>query len=237
MKKSRVAILVVGALIAGLTLGGIGIASAASRQAQTPPGYAGMMAGTNSPVAALSSLTGLSVPEIMALHAQGASFATIATDNGVDPAAVIDQMLAARQATLDARVAAGAMTAEQVQAIIDHLRAAAHAMLDAVPHMGARASGSATFTPGPNMMTSATVGPHARYGMGTTNAPRTRHMTPVTPAPAGPATNAPVTAPVAPGTPMHQATGTTQTTVAPHMSAGTTGGMMGGTGTMGGPRH
>jgi len=230
MKRSRVAILVIGALVAGLTLGGIGIASAANRQAQTNAAYAGTMIGGTSPVAVLAKLTGLSVQDIMALHTQETSFAQIASDNGVDPSAVVDQVVAARQAQLDSLVAAGTMTAAQEQAILDRMRAAVETMLNAAP-MGANGSRVATFTPGPGVMTTPTVGPRGTGGMmgtttgRTTTGPRPRHMTSVAPVVTDPGTT----------------TGPIVTTPAgPPASAGTPGGMMGGStsGMMGsGPRR
>jgi hypothetical protein len=60
MKNSKVAIWVVGALVAGLTLGGLGIASAADRASQTTPAHSSNM--TTSTVPADGSDATASVP-------------------------------------------------------------------------------------------------------------------------------------------------------------------------------
>lgn len=246
MKKSKVAVLVIAALVAGLTLGGIGIASAAGRSANNAvvASHSGTpLTGTASPVATLSTLTGLSVPEIMALRAQGESLATIATNNGIDPAVLVDQILAARKANLDSLVSAGRLTAEQELAILDHIRIAVQRIVDAVPGVSAMPSRVPTSTPsvptttGPRagMMTSATVGPHmvpdthhaataphvgtTAPHMGTT-APQ--HMTPSTPAAPAPVAD-PTATPAAPSTTHHSGS-------MMGSGSGSTSGMMG-------PRH
>ena len=137
MKKSKVAILVAGALVAGLTLGGLGIADAAVRAAhKTVASQSSNVAKGLSPVVTLSRMTKLSVKQITALRNQGTSFASIATSNGVDPAAVIDQMIAARQTHLDAMVAAGHMTAAQEQTMLSAMRTGLGTMMGFVPGSG-----------------------------------------------------------------------------------------------------
>lgn len=201
LTKTRTTILVLGALVAGLTIGGMSIASAAGRgpQTATATNASAAMMGTTSPIATLSNLTGLTVQEIQALRAQGKSLATIATENGVDPHAVVDQTVAARQSYLDALVAAGRMTAAQAQAMLDRIRSGVQAMMDATP--GTRAipaqppapSAPATFGVGmgyrgPNPRWSgnapAPVGP--RYGSTTAGrVPCRTYVAPTTPAPTG----------------------------------------------------
>jgi hypothetical protein len=243
VKKSRVAILVVGALIAGLTLGGIGIASAASRAAQTTDAsyYDGAMVGATSPVATLSALTGRTAQEILALRAQGKSLSVIATENGVDPAAVVDQTVAARQAYLDTLVTAGKLTAEQEQALLDRIRAAVQAMMDALPHAG-RPSVVPTTTP--SVPATGTMGPghhaesqhmnaaaHAGSMMQGTVAHHAasapHHMTSTAPAQNTPGT----------GTTAHHDTMMVGTSSGHAAPSGSTGGMMGGSGAMGGAHH
>jgi hypothetical protein len=97
-----------------------------------------------SPVATLSRMTGLSVKQIMKLRNKGQSFASIATSMGVEPTAVVDQMLAARQAHLDALVAAGRMTAAREQKMLDTMRAAAQTMMGFVPGSGNSMSNGTT---------------------------------------------------------------------------------------------
>jgi hypothetical protein len=146
VKKSNVALLVAGALVAGLTLGGLGIASAATRASQqaTVTYASGARMGATSPIVTISRLSGLSVRQIMKLRNQGESLSTIATDNGVDPAAVVTQTVAARQAHFDSLVAAGRMTAAQEQTVLDHMRAAVQAMMLAVPGSGRGMSADTT---------------------------------------------------------------------------------------------
>ena len=137
MQKSKIAILVAGTLVAGLTLGGLGIADAATRASHktTVASHASTAKGV-SPVATLSRMTGLSVKKIQKLRHKGQSYASIATSMGVEPTAVVDQMLASRQAHLDALVAAGRMTAAQEQKMLDTMRAAAMTMMGMVPGSG-----------------------------------------------------------------------------------------------------
>ncbi len=137
VKRSKLAIIVAGALVAGLTLGGLGIADAAVRNAhKTVASKSASVAKGVSPVATLSRMTKLSVKRIMALRHQGKSFASIAASMGVDPAAVVDQMVAARQAHLDAMVAAGRMTAAQEQAMLAVMRTTVGTMMGLVPGSG-----------------------------------------------------------------------------------------------------
>lgn len=163
MKKSKVAALVAGALVVGLTVGSLGIADAAMRHTarhthvsmQTRAFNAAMHAV--SPVATLSKLTGLSIPAIMQLRAQGESFAQIATDNGIDPSTLVAQIVAARKANLDTLVAAGKLTAAQETAILNHITAMVTTMVDR--------------TPGTGMMTTSTVDPTGTMVPGTPNGP------------------------------------------------------------------
>jgi hypothetical protein len=236
---------VTGALVAGLTLGGLGIATASSRASQQTTGtsYPGSMMEGASPIATLSRLTGLSVQQIMALRNQGKSLATIATDNGIDPATLVDETLAARQAHFDALVAAGHMTAEQEQTVLDRMRAAIQAMIDAVPGPVGPPSRDTTRTPmvpgtgmsgrghnGPHHGTGRTTPSAHRQHMGNTGSGNTM-MTPGTPgqgnpdgsAPAGPSTS------TGPGTGPGSGTGT----MGPGSGMGRGSGMGSGSGMMG----
>lgn len=189
MTKSKLTTLVASALVVGLTVGTLGIANAAvhhqprHRASVQARAYTAAMHAA-SPVAALSKLTGLSASAIMQLRASGESFAQIATDNGIDPATLVQQIVAARQASLDALVAAGKLTAAQEQAILARITAAVTAM---VGHTPGSMPATGTMTPG------TPVGPMVP-GDGTaatgTMAPGT-HSGPMTPdatAPMAPAT-------------------------------------------------
>ncbi|MEN6429348.1 MAG: hypothetical protein ABFC80_00680 [Coriobacteriales bacterium] len=124
MKHSKSIALVVAGLVAGLVLGSLGIASAATTTTTT----AGPIAACGAQVGAafrgagarladvLADLTGLSLTDIQAKRAAGESIASIAKAEGVDPDAVVDQALAARKAILDQRVAEGALTQAQADA-------------------------------------------------------------------------------------------------------------------------
>ena len=197
MKKSKIAILVAGALVAGLTLGGLGIANAATTASHKATVAANASMKGVSPVATLSRMTGLSVKKIQKLRHKGQSYASIATSMGVEPTAVVDQMLASRQAHLDALVAAGRMTAAQEQKMIDTMRGAAMTMMGFVPGSGNGMSNDTT----PSMP--ATGMPAiAHDGSNAGNADMRGTMMPAVPAtPATPATAATQDSPATPATP------------------------------------
>lgn len=176
MKKSKAAALVAGALVLGLTVGTLGVANAATRHTPrsthaTAAQMKALKAASRglSPVATLAKLTGLSVADIMKLHAQGESFAQIATDNGVDPQAVVAQVVAARQVHLDALVAAGKLTAAQEQAILTRITQMVTTMVGRTPGTGmttGTVDPTGTMTPGTPAGTGTMV-PGSGYGTGT----------------------------------------------------------------------
>ena len=124
MKNRHVAALVAAALVAGLALGSIGIASAApasdttaSTVAETCAGYglkmgAALRDAGGRMVDILADLTGLSVEDIHDRREAGESVADIAESEGVETQDVVDSALAARKAILDAKVADGTIDAE-----------------------------------------------------------------------------------------------------------------------------
>lgn len=122
MKKSKVVALVAAALVAGLVLGSIGLASAApaadtSATAGVAQGYRLRMGSAMRDAGArmvdiLAKLTGLSEDDIYARRTAGESVADIAKSEGVETATVVDQALDARAAILDAKVADGTIDAE-----------------------------------------------------------------------------------------------------------------------------
>lgn len=126
MKHSKTVALVAAGLIAGLTLGSLGIAFAApttAAQSANPAVVCGAQVGQalrgagGRLIDILADLTGLSNKEIAAKRAGGESIADIATAEGSSAKAVVAVALKARKAVLDERVASGAMTqAEAVAA-------------------------------------------------------------------------------------------------------------------------
>jgi hypothetical protein len=194
VKKSRIAILVAGALVAGLTLGGIGIADAATRASHKAPVASAKTTMGTSAVTTLSHMTKLSVKQIMKLRHQGKSFASIATSMGVDPAAVVDQMVASRQAHLEAMVAAGRMTAVQEQTTLDAMTAAAQTVMGMVPGSDSgMMSGGTT----PSMPETGMPG----YGTGAGSSPGSMMTTPAPTDPSATTTPAsPMAPPAAPST-------------------------------------
>jgi hypothetical protein len=155
--------LITGALVLGLALGGLGIANAWSGTTNTASNATSSASQMNgaSTIQALSALTGLSVQKIMTLRAGGKSFATIATENGVDPAAVVDKTVAVRQVRLDALVASGTITAEQEATTLARIRAHVEAIMNLVPRMGG--IGSEVTTATPSDPTTATNRPGMRW--------------------------------------------------------------------------
>jgi hypothetical protein len=121
--------------IAGLaTIGTVAVASAAGptptpAPAATPapvstPAVNGPATGT------ISGILGLSQAEIQALRAQGKTLAQIATDKGIDPQRLVDALVAVWGARIDARVAVGALTADQAAALKADLAVRAKAMVN-----------------------------------------------------------------------------------------------------------
>lgn len=192
-----------GALVAGLTLGGPAVASAARRPSQAVAAKYSVNALVNatSPIATLSNLTGLTVEQIMTLRAQGESLSDIAIENGVDPAIVVDRTIAARQRYLDSLVASHRITTSQKRTVLAMARIAMQAMLDMVPGSGRLPSVGTTMTPSmpatgglgaglqcpvtPADPASGTVGPRPGYDSDvTTSQPCPRYVASSDPAPA-----------------------------------------------------
>lgn len=124
MKHSKSIALIVVGLVAGIILGSVGIASAATAES-TPTGSVaacGLQMGAAIKgagarlVDVLAGLTGQSVADIQAKRADGQSISDIAQAEGVDSATVVEKALAARKAILDERVAAGTLTQAQADA-------------------------------------------------------------------------------------------------------------------------
>lgn len=129
MKRSKAFTLAAAALVAGLVLGSIGIASAAPAEDPAtgePLGY-GLRIGMalrdagGRMVDILADLTGLSVDDIEDRRADGESVADIAKSEGVDPATVVDSALDVREKLLDEKVADGTIDEATKTEILDRM--------------------------------------------------------------------------------------------------------------------
>jgi hypothetical protein len=69
-------------------------------------------------VGATAEATGLTVGEVVALLQDGQTFAQIAEAQGVDPQAIVDALLAEREAVLEEAVAEGRLTQEQADGML-----------------------------------------------------------------------------------------------------------------------
>jgi len=125
MKHAKTVALVAAGLIAGLTLGSLGIAFAApstAAQSTNPVVACGAQVGQalrgagGRLIDVLADLTGLTTDEIAAKRAEGESIADIAAAEGSSADAVVAAALKARKAVLDERVASGAMTQAEADA-------------------------------------------------------------------------------------------------------------------------
>ena len=132
MKRSTTTALVAGALVLGLTLGGVGIATAATDDAAVAEagslqglglrmGQAVRDAGARL-VDVVADLTGLSTDEVIEEARDGKSLPAIAEDNGVDSDELIDELFAARKALIDERVEAGLITQDQADWWLENMR-------------------------------------------------------------------------------------------------------------------
>lgn len=119
MNKRKVLALVSVGLVAGLALGSVGAAYAATDTAVAGPIGAGARMGQAIRDAGarmidiVADLTGLAVEDVQAQRAAGNSIADIAEANGVSTDTVVSEALAARKAILDAKVADGSISQEQ----------------------------------------------------------------------------------------------------------------------------
>lgn len=95
----------------------------------------------------LPSILGLSNAEIMALRQQGLSLAQIAERQKVDPQKLIDALAAQWSTRIDARLAAGAITADQAKTLKANLATQAKAMVNQTTVGGMR---GAAVGAGPN---------------------------------------------------------------------------------------
>lgn len=128
MQKGKTVVLVVAALVAGLALGSVGLASAAQKAPQQAQGGLGLRLGTAVRDAGatladvVASLTGSTVDEVRAERAAGSSFAEIASEAGVSADEVVASALEARKAVLDELVASGRITQAQADAALERMQ-------------------------------------------------------------------------------------------------------------------
>jgi hypothetical protein len=125
MSKGKVAIFVAAALVAGLALGSVGIASAATTaptNAGPVAGFVGICRTAGASLAdVVAKLTGKTTAEVYAERKDGKSFATIASEKGVSAATVTAEALKARKTALDAAVKAGTVTQTQADLMYDRM--------------------------------------------------------------------------------------------------------------------
>jgi hypothetical protein len=121
MSRNRTIIFVAAALVAGLVLGSVGIATAATTATSTTGFGArvgGVMRQTGATIAdVVAKLTGQTTAQVYTQREAGKSFADIAAAKGVSADKVTADALAARKAALAAAVKAGTITQAQADAM------------------------------------------------------------------------------------------------------------------------
>ena len=146
MKKLAVPLVGAGLflLVAAGAVAAASPAPAASNAPVTTPA-----AGTTGTVAAILGLTN---EQVMTFRQQGMSLAQIAEQQKVDPQVLIDALAAQWSVRIDARVAAGALTADQAAALKAEVAVRAKAMVNQVTPGGMRgaAVGAGPNGAGPN---------------------------------------------------------------------------------------
>lgn len=153
MNKSKVAILVSAALVAGLVLGSVGIASAATATTTTGAGLGGIMRQAGGTLAEIvAKLTGKTTTEVYAERKDGKSFATIASENGVAATKVASEALAARKSALDAAVKAGTITQAQADLMASRMSTNIPARINSAAPANCDGTGSGAGRVGGGMM-------------------------------------------------------------------------------------
>ena len=77
----------------------------------------------------IAAILGLTDAQVMAFRQQGLSLAGIAEQQNVDPQKLVDALAAQWSARIDARLAVGALTADQAKALKDNVAVQAKAMV------------------------------------------------------------------------------------------------------------
>ena len=128
MKKSKAAMLVAGALVLGLTMGTLGIATAAPAQTAKATTGLGLKLGATMRQAGatladvVAKVTGQPVADVRAARTAGASFAAIAAKKGVSADTVVGDTLTARKAILDQSVKSGRVTQAQADTALTRMK-------------------------------------------------------------------------------------------------------------------
>lgn len=128
MSRNRTVLLVAAALVAGLVLGSVGIASAATTTTGTPgAGFGAQVGGMFRQAGAsladvVAKLTGQTTAQVYTQRAAGKSFADIASAKGVSADKVTADALAARKAALAAAVKAGTLTQAQADIMLARMQ-------------------------------------------------------------------------------------------------------------------
>jgi len=128
MSRNRTVLLVAAALVAGLVLGSVGIASAATTTTGTPgAGFGAQVGGMFRQAGAsladvVAKLTGQTTAQVYTQRAAGKSFADIASAKGVSADKVTADALATRKAALAAAVKAGTLTQAQADIMLARMQ-------------------------------------------------------------------------------------------------------------------
>jgi hypothetical protein len=127
MKRGTIAAMVAAALVAGLALGSVGIATAATASTTATGGFgAGIGAlcrqagGTIADIVAKA--TGQSTADVYAARAKGDSFADIASAKGISADTLTADVVAVRKTALDASVKAGTVTQTQADTALASMK-------------------------------------------------------------------------------------------------------------------
>ena len=142
-QMKKLTIPVAGASMLLLLAAGVAMAAAPSPSATS----AVAPAATTTPVATtvpaattgtLAAILGLTDAQVMTLRQQGLSLAQIAERQKVDPQRLVDALVAQWSVRIDARVVAGALTADQAKTLKANLAVQAKAMVNQVTLGGMR---------------------------------------------------------------------------------------------------
>lgn len=148
MTRNRTIVFVAAALVAGLVLGSVGIASAATRTTGTPGAglgaqVGGMMRQAGASLAdVVAKLTGQTTAQVYAQREAGKSFAEIASAKGVSADKVTVDALAARKAALAAAVKAGTITQAQADTMLARMQTRIPARVTSPAPAGCDGTGS-----------------------------------------------------------------------------------------------
>ena len=127
MKK--LAIPIAGAGLVLLLAAGVVAAASPAPTAPATTAPAATPATANA-AGSIAAILGLTDAEVMELRHQGLSLAQIADRQNVDPQRLVDFLVAQWSARVDARLAAGAITADQAKTLKANLAAQANAMVN-----------------------------------------------------------------------------------------------------------